>query len=203
MRGLDPRIPVDWPQTAAAAWIAGPSPRRSGFGRAGGSSPAMTGWIARIGQLQKKLDASRSAPGNRTSSFRLRPRFCAPHFTHAKAIVPRRHRTCGNPDGRLCVARRSPTGCLLRGAARSAGRMSRRERALHLRFEKPLSVVLRLHAEQDSGRRQRLSLPVHDANGSQQRHAAARVGIEVLTVSFGRSPVFRRKCDPIYKARAS
>src|ERR1700736_3471066 len=44
--GLDLRADEPADQHARKTWMAGPSPRRSGFGRAGGSSPAMTSSVS-------------------------------------------------------------------------------------------------------------------------------------------------------------
>ena len=44
MPGLVPGIHVFTFATEAKTWMAGPSPRRRGFGPAGGTSPAMTTW---------------------------------------------------------------------------------------------------------------------------------------------------------------
>jgi len=56
--GLDPAIHL------LKRWMPGPSPRRSGFGRAGGSSPGMTvcDWIVIRCKLTIRFERQRGAP---------------------------------------------------------------------------------------------------------------------------------------------
>ena len=73
MPGLDPGIHPPSQELFARGWIAGPSPRRRGFGPAGGSSPAMTSFIDQANQ--PALISSRSgSQGNREALRQLRSR---------------------------------------------------------------------------------------------------------------------------------
>jgi len=66
MPGPDPGIHV-YP-LSCTTWMAGPWPRRSGFGRAGGTSPAMTMWWERARLLA--LNASSMRRGQDTAPRR-------------------------------------------------------------------------------------------------------------------------------------